>query len=133
MEVESSRNKRDELLSELQTARAVDKVVNKRLKKKLREYLDSCEGSSSEIDNELIRIYFTGGLVVGDVTVNLSKSELIIDMLTAFKWIINCLHGDPIRSTQYLSKLSFFPLSTFNSLFILIYSSTKFVFRHITS
>ena len=43
--------------------------------------------------------------------VYITRKELALDMLSAFKWVINHLHCDPVKSLKYLSQLSFFPLS----------------------
>ena len=48
--------------------------------------------------------------------VYITRKELALDMLSAFKWVINHLHCDPVKSLKYLSQLSFFPLSIDNTL-----------------
>ena len=50
--------------------------------------------------------------------VYITRKELVLDMLSAFKWVVNYLHCDPVKSLKYLSQLSFFPLSIDNTLII---------------
>ena len=43
--------------------------------------------------------------------VYITRKELVLDMLSAFKYVVNHLHCSPVESLKYLSQLSFFPLS----------------------
>ena len=42
--------------------------------------------------------------------VYLTRKELVLDMLNAFKWTVNHLYCNPVESLKYLSELSLFPL-----------------------